>query len=100
MLYIDFCIIVVLDELFIDKYKWILCIMFSIQCICVLQIKQKLYNKNRVIDFNYKFFGVEKNLYNIYYKSILVVMLEYCILLNYGLICLEEGKDYSCDEIN
>lgn len=27
-------------------------------------------------------------------------MLEYCILLNYGLICLEEGKDYSCDEIN
>lgn len=36
----------------------------------------------------------------IIYKSILVVMLEYCILLNYGLICLEEGKDYSCDEIN
>lgn len=30
MLYIDFRIIVVLDELFIDKYKWIVCFMFSI----------------------------------------------------------------------
>lgn len=27
-------------------------------------------------------------------------MPEHCILLNYGLICSEEGKDHSCDEIN
>lgn len=34
------------------------------------------------------------------YKSILAVMPEHCILLNYGLICSEEDKDHSCDEIN
>lgn len=34
-LYIDLCIIAVLDELFTDKHKWIVCTMSSIQCICV-----------------------------------------------------------------
>lgn len=34
-LYIDLRIIAVLDELFTDKHKWILCTMSSIQCICV-----------------------------------------------------------------
>lgn len=30
----------------------------------------------------------------------MAVIPEHCILLNYGLICSEEGKDHSCDEIN
>lgn len=34
-LYIDLRIIAVLDELFTDKHKWIVCPMSSIQCICV-----------------------------------------------------------------
>lgn len=34
-LYIDLRIIAVLDELFTDKHKWIVCPMPSIQCICV-----------------------------------------------------------------